>query len=405
MIIVTTSHLSLSLMRGQLLFLREAGFDVMVVASAGKFLERAGQEESVRTTGIPIAREIAPFRDLYALSRVFQAMRRYKPAMSNVGTPKAGLLAGIAALLARVPCRLYTLRGLRSETLMGPKRWAVWLTEMIACRSAHRVICVSESLRRKAIAQGIVNAQRAVVLASGSSNGVDAKRFAPTEDGLRRATDLRRKLGIPVNSPVVGFVGRLTRDKGVVELLDAYLRLRRELPNLRLLLVGAPEEGDRLPKHSLDAIANDPQIICPGFVDDAADYYHVMDVLALPTHREGFPNVVLEAHAAGKPVVGARATGVVDAVVDGVDGILVLVGDSAALAEALGRLLKNKALAADMGRAGRERVLREFRQERIWGEMLKEYAALLREKGLPLPDPSPSAAIAEPASDCEVAAS
>jgi glycosyltransferase involved in cell wall biosynthesis len=129
----------------------------------------------------------------------------------------------------------------------------------------------------------------------------------------------------------------------------------------------------------------DPQIVLPGFVTDTTPYYHLMNVLALPSFREGFPNVVLEAHAAGKPVVAFRATGTVDAVVDGLTGILLPIGDVQGLAEALELLLKNKTLNAAMGKAGRERARREFPQERIWEALAQEYAVLLELYGLPVP--------------------
>lgn len=126
-------------------------------------------------------------------------------------------------------------------------------------------------------------------------------------------------------------------------------------------------------------------VIFPGFIEDTAPYYALVDVLVLPSHREGFPNVVLEAHAAGKPVVAARATGVVDAVVDGETGLLFPVGDVAALAEALAKLLADKTLASKMGLAGQERIKREFRQERIWEALCEEYVKRLKMEGRPLP--------------------
>jgi glycosyltransferase involved in cell wall biosynthesis len=132
----------------------------------------------------------------------------------------------------------------------------------------------------------------------------------------------------------------------------------------------------------------DPQVVLPGFVSDTRHYYHLMDVVALPSYREGFPGVVLEANAAGKPVVAFRATGTVDAVVDRVTGILVPVGDVRGLGEALGLLLKNKTLNAEMGNAGRMRALREFQQKRIWEELAREYERLLERRGLPLPKTS-----------------
>jgi len=149
--------------------------------------------------------------------------------------------------------------------------------------------------------------------------------------------------------------------------------------------VGRFEDGEPVPWKVRQAIEGDAQIILPGFVTDTTPYYHLMDVLALPSYREGFPNVVLEAHAAGKPVVAFRATGSVDAVVDGVTGILVSIGDVQGLARALELLVQHKTLNAEMGRAGRERVRREFPQERIWKALAQEYAGLLERCGLSLP--------------------
>lgn len=257
------------------------------------------------------------------------------------------------------------------------------MSERIACACAHRVICVSESLRQKTIELGIVDANRTVVLASGSCAGVDAKRFEPSVEVLKRAGQVRRDLKIPSEAPVVGFVGRLNKDKGISELVQAYLTLRASIPELRLLLVGEMEEGDPLPAEICRAIESEPGIIRPGFVQNPVEYYHVMDVFAFPTHREGFGNVTLEAHAAGKPVVAARATGVVEAVIDGVTGILVPVGNAQALASALELVIRDRSLAAAFATAGRERVLREFRQETVWEALAEEYRQLLEQRRKP----------------------
>ena len=393
---VVTSQISTVLLKGQLNFLREAGFEVSVVSSPGLSLDSAAEDESVQTYAVPMVREVGGFSDLVSLCRLWRLMRRHKPTITNVSTPKAGLLGGIASCLSWVPCRIYTLRGLRCETTKGVRRWGLILSERIACRCAHLVICVSESLRQRAVALEIVDPRRTVVLASGSSNGVDPDRFAPTPERLRQTGDLRNDLGIPAEAPVIGFVGRFTRDKGVCELIEAYLHLRHQRPRLHLLLVGDFEDGDPVPSNVRKVIQCDSQIVHTGIVRDTAPYYHVMDILALPTYREGFPNAALEAHAAGKPVVAARATGVVDAVIDGVSGVLMPVGDSEALAKGLELLLKDKELAADMGSAGRERVRREFRQELIWEALTQEYARLLGGRGLRLAQPDPSKTISAP---------
>jgi glycosyltransferase involved in cell wall biosynthesis len=382
---VLTSDLAVVLMRGQLQYLQHNGFDVTLICSPGKWLDALGRIETAQIIELPMARRIAPLRDLVSLWRLCRILHSIGPSVANVGTPKAGLLGGFAAWVTRIPCRFYTLRGLRFETTTGLKRWLLVYAERLACCFAHRVICVSPSLREKAVASGFTSRERTVVFGSGSSNGVDASRFSPTPERIRRGAELRRELGIPSLAPVLGFVGRLTCDKGVPELVEAFLQLSDQFPDLRLLLLGCFEEEDPLPVQTRRCIEMNRHVIFAGLIEDTAPYYALMDVLVLPSHREGFPNVVLEAHAAGKPVVAARATGVVDAVVDDETGLLFPVGDAAALTNALARLLTDKTLASKLGLAGQERIKREFRQERIWGALCEEYMRRLKMEGRPLP--------------------
>ena len=381
---ILTSSLTVRFLEGQPEYFENKGFEIVVVSSPGDELGKV-QRNGARTVAIPMAREISLWRDVLSLWRIWRVLSRLRPAITNVATPKAGLLGGIAAWTCRIPCRYYTLIGLRCETTTGFKRKLLLLTERIACMCAHQVICVSESLRLKARDLGIVSAERAWVLGPGSCNGVDTEEFAPRVETLRRAEQLRLQLGIPADAPVLGFVGRLTRDKGIAELVEAYSKLRERFPELRLLLVGEVEEADPLPPETYRLIARESQIIHTGFVKDPVPYYHMMDVLALPTHREGFPNAVLEAHASGKPVVAARSTGVVDAVIDGTTGVLVPIGDARALAEALEVVLADEGLGVSLGAAGRERVLREFRREMVWDAIIQRYLQQLRNKGMSVP--------------------
>lgn len=402
---VVTSSLALGFLRGQLGSLREAGYDVTIIASGGQELTRFAESEGVRAVAVPMAREISPIKDLISVGRLWRVMRRLQPYITNVGTPKAGLLGGLASLLAGVPCRLYILHGLRLETAKNLKRRMLMLAEQLACLCAHRVICVSESLRQRAANLGLVRADQTMVLGRGSCNGVDVSRFALDEAKLERAGRLRRELRIPDGVPVVGFVGRFTRDKGIAELLEAFDLLHARFPELRLLLVGGLDEADSPAPSVIERIKADSTIVNPGFVADMAPYYAIMDILALPTYREGFPYVVLEAQAAGKPAVVTAATGSVDSVVNGVTGIVVPVGDSTGLAGALAKLLENPSLATAMGEAGQRRALAEFQPERIWSGLLAEYQSLLKASGLPLPvTPRQSAANVQ-AARAEVASS
>lgn len=386
-----TSSVSLVLLRGQLAYLRAAGFQPAVVCGPGPQLEEMRATESIPVFTVEMEREISPWKDLVALVRASQLVRRLRPMISNSGTPKAGLLVGLAAWFNRVPCRIYTLRGLRVETARGPNRWLLLLTERIACACAHRVICVSPSLRQRAVELGLVLPEKTIVLASGSSNGVDPSRFSPTPERLADAAEVRRRLGIDPYRPVIGYVGRLTSDKGIPELIAAFRLVRQSLPSAALLLIGSYEPGDAVPPETRAAIESDLGIIRVDFTSEIATYYIVMDMLVLPTHREGFPNVVLEAQAASRPVVATRATGASDSVCDGVTGLLVPVGDTAALAEALMKLLSDRELAQRMGRAGRERVIREFRHETIWEALAGLYRELLQQRGMPAPEKQDSA--------------
>jgi glycosyltransferase involved in cell wall biosynthesis len=153
------------------------------------------------------------------------------------------------------------------------------------------------------------------------------------------------------------------------------------------MVIGGYEKGDPVPPETRAAIDDGRGVIHVEFPSDIGPYYLVMDILALPTHREGFPSTVLEAQAAERPVVTTYATGAVDSISPGVTGLLVPVGDPTALAHALSRLLSDRALAQQMGRAGRERVAREFRQEIVWNSLVELYCELVRERGLSLPWP------------------
>ena len=385
---VLTSSLSVRFLHGQLTSVCMAGYDVTVISSPGEELTRASELEGVRIIPLPMNREVSPVRDLISLWQLWSVLRRLRPSITNVATPKAGLLGGLASFFAGVPCRFYTLRGLRLESATGMQRWLLLFTEKLACICAHRVICVSHSLRQRAINLGLVDAKQATVFGSGSSNGVDTSRFG--RDRAGQVSELRRELGIPPFTPVIGFVGRFTRDKGFVELLEAFSLVRTAFPELKLLLVGDIEEGDAPSAHICDEIRDNPNIVCTGFVADPSRYYHVMDVLALPTHREGFPNVVLEANAAKKPAVVSDATGAIDSVVDGITGLIVPVGDSRALAGAIGRLLSNPSLAATMGRNAQKRAISDFQPQRIWADVTAEYRHLLEARNLPLPEVSPA---------------
>lgn len=378
LVIAVNSAIALGFLQGQPEYFESRGFEVSVLCPERRNGEwQVAKPAGIRIMNVPMERGIAPLKDLATLWRLWRVMSSLRPAVTNVGTPKAGLLGGLAAWMNRVPCRFYTLHGLRFETTRGAKRRLLIQMERLACRLAHRVICVSPSVRELAVASGLATPEKAIVLASGSCNGIDASRFAVNPRLIQRATALRRQLGIPEKATVILFIGRLTADKGIPELVEAFSRLDEQVSDVRLLLVGCFEEEDPLPLDTRQRLEKHPHIVFAGAVQDTPTVYAAADIVVLPSHREGLPTVVLEAQAAGKPVVGASATGIVDVITDGETGLLFPVGDVAALTNALTRLIKDTILARKLESAGQKRVDHEFQQGQVWDALYRAYLEVL----------------------------
>jgi glycosyltransferase involved in cell wall biosynthesis len=372
-------------MRGQLAFMREHGFDVLVIASPGAELDRVRDREGVETVPIEMERSIAPKADALSLARLIDAFRRIRPDIVNAGTPKGGLLGMLAARITRVPIRIYLLRGLRLETVRGPTRRILGATERIAAGCAHEVACVSPSLLRAAVDGGFIPANKAVIVGPGTSNGVDAERFRRTPELRSLGAEKLAALGIAPDERVVAYVGRLVKDKGIDVLLDAFAIVRRSVPAARLLLLGG-DLGDEAVDAELAArVRAAPGVVTTKTLHDLAPYYARIDVLAFPSYREGFPNVPIEAACAEVPVVGYRSTGVVDAVVSGVTGVLVEQDDVAGMARSIVEYLRDPGLAAAHGKAARERASRTFDRNFVWEAWFERYCQHLRAQGRPLP--------------------
>jgi glycosyltransferase involved in cell wall biosynthesis len=361
---LVTNDISARFLRGQLGFLIDHGFDVHVGSRLSD--PPAEFDAGVVAHDLQYMRQPSPIHDVRALWSTIRLMRRVRPSIVNASTPKAGLLGMLASWWCRVPQRVYVVRGLRFETMTGARRQMFRWIERLTSACATHVVFNSRSLLELAEREHAVAPGAGIVLGAGSGNGIDPARF----DDLPTRSDARRRLGIAVDLPVIGFVGRLTRDKGIVDLVDS---VTAASDHLVLLIVGDYERGDPVPDRTRNAIERDPRIVRLPWTDDTRDTYAAIDVLAFPSYREGLPNVPLEAQLCGTPVVAYAATGTVDAVTDGRTGVLVPTGHAQALWDAARDLLRRPEAGAALGRAGCEWVRAEFDRERVWRELAEVY--------------------------------
>ena len=376
--VATVPFFVLHHLRSQLLDLARAGHEVIVVASPDDGADEVARLPGVRFSPVDIARPIAPVRDAAALWRLYRLFRRLRPDIVHSTTPKAGLLCAIAAWLARVPVRLHTFTGQAWAELSGPVRWIAQAGDWLIVRLNTRSYADSASQREFLVERGLAPPDRLSVLGSGSLAGVDLALFDP--ERLRHdAPATRVRLGLSPYARVVTFIGRVTRDKGMVELVHAFTELRQRFPDLVLVVVGPLEpERDPLPDEILQQLRSDARIHLIGYDPSPEQYLALATVLCLPSYREGFGNVVIEAAALGIPAVGTLITGLSDAIVDGRTGVLVPAKDSAALTAALATVLENEPLRRGLGEAARLRAIAEFDSRVVNGHLMREYAALMQ---------------------------
>jgi len=372
-----TSSMSALLLRGQLDHLAGEGFDVVVGTGLNNGPGPAF-DKSARVVDLGFQRTISPVADIRSLVRTIRLLRRERPEFVNYSTPKAALIGAIAARLLQIPVRIYVVRGLRYETQTGWGRRLLMLLERWIMRSSTMAIMNSPSLLSTAVAEGLVSPDRCAVLAGGSGNGIDTRSLPNIAiDGH----EARVRLGLDEEAMVIGFVGRLTRDKGVVDLCEAFFAVAAERSDVVLLLVGIFEENNAVPEDVQKRLLESDSVVHVVWMEDPSAAYAAMDVLAFPSYREGLPNVVLEAQLAGVPVVGYAATGTVDAVDGDETARLVAVADVRALARELEWVLGHDDERQQMASAAPRFVIKNFERSLIWAEL----TSLYRDHGVRIP--------------------
>ena len=365
-LLVTTADASLDVLyAGQLRRWIARGVGPLAIASAdtGR-LAAVGRRERVSTHALPLVREPAPVDDVRALRAATRLLLRLRPAVVVYGTPKASLVMALAATIARVPRRVHVLHGLRLETQTGLPRRISLLAERLVAVLSTETVAVSRPLVDVCRELGIPTG-RTTVLGHGSVGGVDVERFeAAGRDPERRRT-VRSAHGLDDDDLVVGFVGRASVDKGLVELVSAVDRLRREGLAAHLVIVGPDEGLAELPPETRRLLGKEGFAL-HGPVDHASEVLAAFDAFCLPSHREGLGSVVLEASCAGVPVVVSDAPALAEVVRDGVTGLVVPRRDDVALADALRTVLTDRRVASALATAAAASVAERFDHRDVW---------------------------------------
>ena len=415
---ITTVPLSLDKLLGKQLGFVSRYYQLTAVSADGPELKRIAEKYGVDYCHVEMTRAITPLKDLAAVWKFYRFLKKEKPELVHSHTPKAGLVGMMAAWFAGVPVRMHTVAGLPLLEATGAKRTILNMVEKITYAFATKVYPNSFAMRDLIVKEGFCAPGKLKVLANGSSNGIDTEYFSPSAVTESMKTAVRADLGILEDDFVFIFVGRLVGDKGINELVEAFGKVKAEIKgfcsakevasppvadrndrlmdnnkvedegkdeggienlshrrrNVKLLLVGPLEEElDALLPQTLEAIETHPDIISVGYQDDVRPYFAVADALAFPSYREGFPNVVLQAGAMELPAIVTDINGCNEIIEEGKNGMIIPVKDSAALGQAMEKMISNPHVYRSMKGNARPLIESHYRQEVVWKALLEEY--------------------------------
>ena len=350
-------------------------YDVVAVSTPDHELQEIAQREGIRVIGVPMSRPIAPLRDLVSLWRLIRVFRRERPTMVHSITPKAGLLSMIAAWICRVPVRLHTFTGLVFPTATGLKKRILILTDRITCACATHIVPEGEGVKTDLINYNITR-KPLQVLGYGNIRGIDLDHYRRSSEVMEKALTLRKP-----NLFTFVFIGRVVRDKGIDELVEAFSLLHSEHPQTRLILVGRAEDNlDPVSPNTRRTIASHPAIEAVGNQSDVRPWLAASDALVFPSYREGFPNVVIEAGALDLPSIVTDINGSREIIVHGQNGIIVPPRNAQALLQAMTQFVQNPQATQAMAQKARQMIASRFEKSFVQKCLFDYYNQILGEK-------------------------
>ena len=347
-------------------------YDVVAVSTPDHELQEIAQREGIRVIGVPMSRPIAPLRDLVSLWRLIRVFRRERPTMVHSITPKAGLLSMIAAWICRVPVRLHTFTGLVFPTATGLKQRILILTDRITCACATHIVPEGEGVKADLINYNITR-KPLQVLGYGNIRGIDLDHYRRSPEVMEKALTLRKP-----NLFTFVFIGRVVRDKGIDELVEAFTLLHSEHPQTRLILVGRTEDNlDPVSPNTRRTIASHPAIEAVGNQSDVRPWLAASDALVFPSYREGFPNVVIEAGALDLPSIVTDINGSREIIVHGQNGIIVPPRNAQALLQAMTQFVQNPQATQAMALKARQMIASRFEKSFVQKCLFDYYQKIL----------------------------
>lgn len=348
-------------------------YDISVVTNTNNadFLKTVGLHLNI--IPLRIERAISPIRDLNALFRLIVLFRKCRFEAVHSVTPKAGLLSMLAAFFVLIPVRIHTFTGQVWANRKDVVRWCFKIADRVLACCATHILVDSLSQREFLIKEKVVSESKSYVIANGSICGVDTKRFAPNSEGRKK---LRERFSLLESDIVFLFLGRLTVDKGLLDLAHAFAKVSAIREESHIILVGPDEENM---KEKILAICRgcEARVHFEGLTNTPEEFMAGADVFCLPSYREGFGMAIIEAASAGMPAIGTDIYGVTDAIEKGVTGLLYPPGDAHMLAQAMLQMIENPTGRNAMGEQARERVIRLFSQEKVTSSLVAFYESLL----------------------------
>jgi glycosyltransferase involved in cell wall biosynthesis len=380
---ITTVPMALKfLLPGQMKFMQANGFDVLMISADGIERNDVMEKEGCPHVIVPMTRKITPFKDLNCLWQLIKIFKKEKPNIVHTHTPKAGLLGMLAAKICGVRVRIHTVAGLPLMVETGFKFQLLKIIEKITFWGANHVWPNSNSLLNYIVECNLSSQKKLKVISKGSSNGIDLARFSKANFDNRILNDVKIKINYSLEHTYLLTIGRLVKDKGIIELVETFKIINASYTKTKLVLVGKfEEELDPLPSSIIEEIKTNVNIIHIDWSQYVEYYISIANVFIFPSHREGFPNVLLQSGALGTPIVCSAIAGNIDIVEDNKTGLLFPVGDRESLKNKIIFALENSGEMQKMATILQSNITKYYSRENIWNALLLEYKTLTIKNG------------------------